>query len=91
MEFSSTSKSSSLNKITYVNLRWIGIIGQFITINTVAFIFEFKFNFIIANFVVLLGALSNIVLFYFFKKNQLQEKISLMFLTIDIFQLSILL
>ena len=91
MEFSSTSKSSSLNKITYVNLRWIGIIGQFITINTVAFIFEFKFNFIIANLIVLVGALSNIVLFYFFKKNQLQEKIALIFLILDILQLSILL
>ncbi len=91
MAISNSSKSSHLNKVTYVNLRWIGIIGQFITINTVAFIFEFKFYFIIANFVVLLGALSNIILFYFFKKNQLQEKISLMFLTIDILQLSILL
>jgi len=51
MAISNSSKSSHLNKVTYVNLRWIGIIGQFITINTVAFIFEFKFYFIIANFV----------------------------------------
>ena len=36
MELSSNSKSLYLNKITYVNLRWIGIIGQFITINSVA-------------------------------------------------------
>ncbi len=91
MELGSSSKSSHLNKITYINLRWIGIIGQFVTINTVAFIFKFDFNFIVANIVVLLGALSNIFLFYFFKKNQLQEKISLIFLTIDILQLSFLL
>ena len=91
MELSHNSKSYYLNKITYVNLRWIGIIGQFITINTVAFIFEFKFNFVIANIIVLLGALSNIFLLYFFKKNQLPEKISLIFLTLDILQLSILL
>tara|TARA_Y100001970_G_scaffold346_1_gene411 strand:- start:880 stop:2157 length:1278 start_codon:yes stop_codon:yes gene_type:complete len=91
MEISSSSKSSHLNRITYVNLRWIGIIGQFITINTVAFIFEFEFNFILANIIVLIGTLSNIFLFYFFKKNQLQEKISLIFLTIDILQLSFLL
>ena len=32
MELSYNSKSSYLNKITYVNLRWIGVIGQFITI-----------------------------------------------------------
>ena len=91
MELSPNSKSSYLNKNTYVNLRWIGIIGQFITINTVTFIFEFKFNFEIANIIVLLGALSNIFLLYFFKKNQLPEKISLIFLTLDILQLSILL
>ncbi len=91
MELSSSSKSSYLNKITYVNLRWIGVIGQFITINAVTFLFKFEFNFLLANFIVLLGALSNIFLFYFFKKNQLQEKISLTFLTLDIIQLSFLL
>jgi len=91
MELSSNSKSSHLNKITYVNLRWIGVIGQFITINAVAFLFKFEFNFLLANIVVLVGALSNIFLFYFFKKNQLQEKISLTFLTLDIIQLSFLL
>ena len=91
MELSSNSKSSSLNKITYVNLRWIGVIGQFITINAVAFLFKFEFNFLLANIIVFLGALSNIFLFYFFKKNQLQEKISLTFLILDIIQLSFLL
>ena len=91
MELSSNSKSSHLNKITYVNLRWIGVIGQFITINAVAFLFKFEFNFLLANIIVFLGALSNIFLFYFFKKNQLHEKISLTFLTLDIIQLSFLL
>ncbi len=90
MEFLDNSKKYSLNRKTYLNLRWIGIIGQFVTINSVAFIFKFEFNFILANIVVLAGALSNIFLFYFFKKNQLQEKISLIFLTIDILQLSFL-
>ncbi len=91
MELSTNSKSSHLNKITYVNLRWIGVIGQFITINAVAFLFKFEFNFLLANIIVFLGALSNIFLFYFFKKNQLQEKISFTFLTLDIIQLSFLL
>ena len=90
MELSSNSKSLYLNKITYINLRWIGVIGQFITINAVAFLFKFEFNFLIANIIVLFGALSNIFLFYFFKKNQLQENISLTFLTLDIIQLSFL-
>ena len=91
MELSINSKSSHLNKTTYVNLRWIGIIGQFVTINSVAFIFKFEFNFILANIIVFLGVLTNIYLIYFFKKNQLQEKISLIFLIIDILQLSFLL
>ena len=91
MELSNNPKSSNLNKITYVNLRWIGVIGQFITINAVAFLFKFEFNFLLANIIVLVGAISNIFLFYFFKKNQLQEKISLTFLTLDIIQLSFLL
>ena len=91
MELSINSKSSHLNKTTYVNLRWIGIIGQFVTINSVAFIFKFEFNFILANTIVFLGVLTNIYLIYFFKKNQLQEKISLIFLIIDILQLSFLL
>ena len=91
MGISINSKSSHLNKITYVNLRWIGVIGQFITINAVAFLFKFEFNFLLANTIVLFGALSNIFLFYFFKKNQLQENISLTFLTLDIIQLSLLL
>ncbi len=90
MEFLNNSKNY-LNRKTYLNLRWIGIIGQLITINSVAFIFNFEFNFVLANIIVLIGALSNVFLFYFFKKNQLQEKISLIFLTIDILQLSFLL
>ena len=91
MEFLNNSKNYSLNRKTYLNLRWIGIIGQFITINSVIFIFKFEFNFILANIVVLVGTLSNIFLFYYFKKNQLQENISLIFLTLDILQLGFLL
>ncbi len=91
MEFGNTSKTYYLNKLTYVNLRWIAIIGQFITINSVKFIFEFEFNFILANAIVFLGALSNIFLIFFFKKNQLSDKLSLNFLTLDIAQLSFLL
>ena len=91
MEFGNTSKTYYLNKLTYVNLRWIAIIGQFITINSVKFIFEFEFNFILANAIVFLGALSNIFLIFFFKKNKLSDKLSLNFLTLDIAQLSFLL
>ena len=81
----------SLKKSTYVNLRWIAILGQFLTINVVKFILNFEFNFFLANSIVFVGALSNIVLIYFFKKIELSEKISMYFLVIDILQLSFLL
>ena len=73
MEFLNNSKYYYLNKKTYINLRWIGIIGQFITINSVAFIFKFEFNFILANIVVLIGTISNIFLFYYFKKTSYKK------------------
>ena len=91
MEFGNISKTYYLNKTTYVNLRWIAIIGQFITVNSVKFIFEFEFNYILANIVVFLGAISNVALINIFKKTQLSDKLSLNFLVIDIFQLSFLL
>ena len=54
----------SLDKTTYINLRWIGIIGQLITINVVAIILKFKFEFIIANIIVLFGVISNIFILF---------------------------
>ena len=93
MELGQNSKTNtfSLNKNTYINLRWIGIIGQFITINTVSFILNFEFNFILANIIVFFGVVSNLILIYFYKKTQLSELSSFYFLVLDIFQLSFLL
>ena len=45
MDFDHANKTNFLNKFTYINLRWIGIIGQFITINSVKFIFDFNFDY----------------------------------------------
>ncbi len=91
MVSSQASSSFFLNKSTYSNLRWIGIIGQFLTINIVAFIFKFEFNFLISNIVVFFGALSNLFLYYFHKENQLNNKTAFYYLFIDILQLSFLL
>ena len=91
MKFFKTSKAYYLNKSTYINLRWIAIIGQFITINSVKFIFNFEFNYLLANFVIFLGALSNLYLIYFYNKTQISNKSSFNFLSIDIIQLSYLL
>ncbi len=91
MEFNKNSETYSLNRSTYINLRWIGIIGQLLTINSVKFIFNFDFNFIIANLIVIIGVFSNLFLIYFYKKTQLSNKSAFNFLFIDIIQLSALL
>ena len=91
MKFFKTSKAYYLNKSTYINLRWIAIIGQFITINSVKFIFNFEFNYLLANFIIFLGAASNLYLLYFYNKNQISNRSSFNFLSIDIIQLSYLL
>mgnify|MGYP001354680616 CR=1 FL=1 len=91
MEYNQASKTNFFNKFTYINLRWIGIIGQFITINSVKFIFEFDFNFILANFIIFAGILSNLFLVFFYKKVQLTNNSALSFLILDIIQLSTLL
>ena len=87
MKLFHTSRYFSFNKFSYINLRWIGIIGQLITVNSVYFILNFDFEFIKANLIILFGALSNLYLIYIYKKTQLTEKIALIFLLIDIFQL----
>jgi two-component system, sensor histidine kinase RegB len=91
MEFLETSKYFTLNKPTYIKLRWIGIFGQLVTINLVKFIFEFEFSFIQSILIIFFGVLSNFYLIYFHKENYLSNKLSFFFLIIDIFQLSFLL
>tara|TARA_B100000767_G_scaffold110599_1_gene105844 strand:+ start:636 stop:1916 length:1281 start_codon:yes stop_codon:yes gene_type:complete len=90
MKFFETSKYYSLKKSTYLNLRWIGIIGQLITINVVYFIFNFNFDFILANLIIFIGATSNFYLTYINKKTQLSDRVAFHFLLIDILQLSYL-
>ena len=88
MKFFETSKYFSLKKSTYINLRTIAILGQFITINLIYFIFDFKFYLILANLTILIGVLSNFYLLYINKNTQLLDKTAFLFLFIDILQLS---
>ena len=83
MEFLNNSKNYSLNRKTYINLRWIAIAGQFIAINLATFIFQFEFSFIKANLVVLAGAISNIYLISFYVKNLLSNRTAFNYLIID--------
>ena len=88
MKFFETSKQYSLKKSIYINLRWIGIIGQLISINLVYFYFDFKFDFISANLIILIGIISNFYLIFLYKKTQLTDRSAFIHLIIDIIQLS---
>jgi len=90
MKFFETSQYFSLKKSTYINLRWIAIIGQLITINLSYFFFDFKFDLILENSIILIGVLSNLYLIYINKNTQLADRTAFLFLLIDIFQLSFL-
>ena len=88
MRFFETSRYYSLKKSTYINLRWIGIIGQLISVNIVFFYFGFSFDFLLSNIVIFVGILSNLYLIFIYKKTQLTERSAIIFLIIDILQLS---
>ena len=91
MKFFETSKYHFFKKSTYVSLRWIGIIGQLISVYIVYFFFNFKFDFFISNLIISLGILSNLYLIFIYKKTQLSDRSAFIFLVIDIIQLSALL
>ena len=87
MKFFETSKFHTLKKSTYISLRWIGIIGQLISVYIVYFFFNFNFNFILSNLIIFIGILSNFFLIFIYNKSQLSDRSALIFLMIDIFQL----
>ena len=91
MKFFETSKYHFFKKSIYINLRWIAIIGQFISVYFVYFFLGFEFNFFISNIIISLGILSNIYLIFIYQKTQLSDRSAFIFLLIDILQLSALL
>ena len=94
MKFSEvfTSKDNiQLDKKTLVILRWIALIGQYLTISIVYFVLKFELLFFYCSVVILIGALTNLFLQFKFYKNQLNNFTSTFFLFYDLIQLSILL
>ena len=87
MRFFETSKLFSLNRLGYINLRWIAITGQLITVNLVKFYFGFEFDYLLTIFIIFLSILINLFLIFFYKKNQITNRSSFIFLCFDIFQL----
>ena len=90
MRFFETSNLYSLNKSTYVNLRWIAYIGQLIAILLVQFLLNFKFNYFICISIIFFSVLTNLYLKFKIKENQLNNSVSTIYLSYDILQLGLL-
>ena len=90
MKFFEASNLYSLNKSTYVNLRWIAYSGQLIAILVVQFLFNFKFNYLPCIGILILSILTNLYLQFRIRGNQINNFISSIYLTFDIFQLGLL-
>ncbi len=90
MKFQETSNLYSLNKSTYVNLRWIAYIGQLIAILIVQFFLKYEFNYFYCISIILLSILTNLYLRFKIKENQLNNFNSTVFLSYDILQLGLL-
>ena len=80
-----------LDKKTLVNLRWIAIIGQLIAIKFVYFFLKLDLPIIETHIVILIGLITNIVLQFKIRTNQLKDFNSALFLIYDLLQLSTLL
>tara|TARA_Y100001970_G_scaffold288601_1_gene416406 strand:+ start:103 stop:1398 length:1296 start_codon:yes stop_codon:yes gene_type:complete len=89
-ELIKNSNLYTLNKSTYVNLRWIAYIGQIFTILLVQFYFKFNFSYLICLLIVSISILTNINLQFRVKQNQLNNTSSTIYLIFDIVQLGIL-
>jgi len=91
MKFLETSKIYSLNKSTYINLRWISYIGQLTVILIVQFFLQFEFNYLACISIVFLSILTNLYLIFKIKYHQLNNLIATSYLSYDIGQLGFLL
>jgi two-component system sensor histidine kinase RegB len=80
-----------LDKKTLVNLRWIAIIGQIIAVNFVYFYLKLDLPIIETHIIIFIGLITNIVLQFNIRTNQLKDLSSSLFLVYDLLQLSALL
>ena len=90
-DFFISKDHTQLDKKTLVILRWMAIVGQYITISVVYFVFDFNFPFYFCTGAILVGAITNFYLQFYIKENQLNNFSSTFFLFYDLLQLSVLL
>jgi two-component system sensor histidine kinase RegB len=94
MKFSEifTSKDNiQLDKKTLVILRWMAIIGQYISISIIFFVLNFELPFFYCSAIIILGTITNFYLQFAVKENQLSNIKSSSYLLYDLIQLSLLL
>ncbi|MBL6861333.1 MAG: ActS/PrrB/RegB family redox-sensitive histidine kinase [Candidatus Pelagibacter bacterium] len=86
-----TKENLNLDKNTLTILRYIAIFGQFIAINIVFFYLELQFPLKESYIIILIGLITNLLLQFKVKVNQLKDTYASLFLLYDLFQLSSLL
>jgi len=80
-----------LDKKTLVILRWIAIVGQLIAINFVYYYLKLELPIVAVHSIVLVGSITNLILQFKIKENQLKDLYAGFFLIYDLFQLTFLL
>jgi len=80
-----------LDKKTLVNLRWIAITGQLTAVNFVHFYLKLDLPFIETHIIIFIGLITNIVLQFNIRANQLRDLTCSLFLIYDLLQLGVLL
>ena len=90
LEIFKSENNIQLDKKTLVILRWIAIIGQFLTISFVYFILNFNFPFLYCLLIIFFGILTNIFLQFKIKKKLLSNISSTLYLIYDLIQLAVL-
>tara|TARA_B100000959_G_scaffold77648_1_gene82458 strand:- start:3041 stop:4327 length:1287 start_codon:yes stop_codon:yes gene_type:complete len=90
LEIFKSTDDIKLDKKTLVVLRWIAITGQLLTIGFVYFVLNFSFPFFYCIIIIFLGILTNIYLQFGEKKKLLSDFSSIIYLSYDLTQLTIL-
>ena len=85
-------KDYHLSKKTFINLRWIALLGQLISVLFVEYFLKFNFDFYIyCLIIILIGIITNFYLQLKIRENQLSNFFSTIYLAYDIMQLGCLL
>ncbi len=88
---SNFEENLTLDKKTLTILRWIAIFGQSIAIYLVQFLLKFELPIFLCTSIIFIGALTNLYLQLWYKKNELSSSHSTLILFYDLLQLATLL